>query len=233
MLQLAHDWRKAACLQGFSGSQRLAQPVSPVLLVHFPIPYSKSGEAAINQATKQPENVNGAPGQSAGRQPPRFGAGVDPVEAGRKGGRASGIARRLKPLRELEAGIVESRNGAAKAKLLELKHREMADLARERRRADEIVMRLMDEADREREEIELLGEQKAGVRAEMNRLITARTALYRREKMLRESIAASEGELVDRLRSLHEDGGLEPALVELDLFDVVDDEDGDAVPSAA
>lgn len=46
-----------------------------------------------------------------------FGAGkVDPVEAGRRGGVASGLARRLRPQRELELGIVASNNGAAKAK---------------------------------------------------------------------------------------------------------------------
>jgi hypothetical protein len=49
---------------------------------------------------------------------PPFGTIVDPVEAGRKGGRASGVSRRLRPLRELEQGVLESRNGLAKFELL-------------------------------------------------------------------------------------------------------------------
>jgi hypothetical protein len=59
---------------------------------------------------------------------------VDPVEAGRRGGIASGIARRLKPLRDLERGVIESRNGAAKVKLLEQKQKELAALEREQAR---------------------------------------------------------------------------------------------------
>ena len=62
--------------------------------------------------------------------PSRFGAptGPDPAEAGRRGGLASGVARRQRPLRLLEAKILESKNGAAQAKLLELKRRDEAKL---------------------------------------------------------------------------------------------------------
>jgi hypothetical protein len=56
-----------------------------------------------------------ANGHEAASTPVRrgpFGTTVDPVEAGRKGGRASALSRRMKPTRELEAKILESRNGA-------------------------------------------------------------------------------------------------------------------------
>jgi hypothetical protein len=59
---------------------------------------------------------------------PPFGTIVDPVEAGRKGGRASGVSRRLRPLRELEQGVLESRNGLAKFELLRLKRKQLAAL---------------------------------------------------------------------------------------------------------
>jgi hypothetical protein len=53
-----------------------------------------------------------------GAKQSRFGAGTDPVAAGRAGGIASGVARRLRAVRELERGVAESRNGLAKLSLL-------------------------------------------------------------------------------------------------------------------
>ena len=78
-------------------------------------------------------------------KPWQFGAGVDPREAGRKGGRASGLSRRLRPQRQLEEGIVESRNGAAKAKLLEIRMRRERELEQERIRMDAAVARAREE----------------------------------------------------------------------------------------
>src|SRR5262245_51997950 len=76
--------------------------------------------------------------------------GVDPVEAGRRGGIASGLSRRLRPQRELARGITESKNGQAKYALLRDMRRDEQRLLDEQRRADELVCRLLDEADQER-----------------------------------------------------------------------------------
>jgi hypothetical protein len=149
---------------------------------------------------------------------PPFGTTVDPVEAGRRGGRASGIARRLKPLRELEAGIAESRNGAAKMKLHEVKRRQLAELERAQLEADRTVMWLMDQADAERATIARLRERRRQYELAVGERIEA---LEQREQDLRRTVDTGEG-LVDLLRVAHERGWLEGALVELDVFEVIE-----------
>lgn len=150
-------------------------------------------EASVNQPAEQ-VTVRRGP------KVPPFGNTVDPREAGRKGGVASGVARRLRPLREPEAGIADSRNGAAKAKLLELKHREMADLERERRRANEVVCRLLDEADQERETIATLKAEAADARGALELLQDERSSfggelagLRKDEEQLRGRLETAEG----------------------------------------
>jgi hypothetical protein len=145
----------------------------------------------MNQAVEQP----------AVRRGP-FGTTVDPVEAGRRGGQASARARKMKPLRELEARIAQSRNGAAIYGLYQVELKRSQELERERLRADRELVQLMHWTDQERETL---------------------ADLTRREKLLRESIAANQTALVDRLRALHDDGGLEPVLIELDVFEQVPD----------
>src|SRR5262249_18478077 len=106
----------------------------------------------------------------------RFGHEVDAVEAGRRGGLASGIARQpaVRKQRELEAKVLASKNGAAQVKLLqlslerryrELKEREIALDIRQRKvtaaerevhRWDDTLCELMDEADAEQAKLEKL-----------------------------------------------------------------------------
>ena len=115
--------------------------------------------ASVKQETEQATPRRGPKG-------PPFGTTVDPVEAGRKGGQASALSRRLKPLRELEAGIVESRNGAAKWKLLEARRGELEAVEREFRRADFQLSDVYDHADREREIIAQLKAEQLAILAE-------------------------------------------------------------------
>jgi hypothetical protein len=66
----------------------------------------------------------------------RFGYGIDPVAAGRRGGIASGVSRRLKDERQLEARVFELRNGAAIYSVLRDKRARDAELKLARRQAD-------------------------------------------------------------------------------------------------
>lgn len=92
--------------------------------------------------------------------------GVDLREAGRRGGHASGVSRRLREQRELEAGIIQSRNGAAKAKLLEQKRRDQAELLERQLEADRMVSELDTEAENLRATIKDLGAECDALRAE-------------------------------------------------------------------
>src|SRR5262245_39449789 len=92
-----------------------------------------------------------------------FGTTFDPVEAGRRGGRASALSRRLRPIRELERGIAESNNGAAKVALLRQKRQEMAAVEREQIRLDRLVCDLLDQADAERKTIARLRDRRRHV----------------------------------------------------------------------
>lgn len=150
----------------------------------------------MNQATKQPQNGNG----------PRFGAGIDPREAGRRGGIASGVSRRLRPQRELEAKIASTRNGAAIAVVYKTQLERDRALEHARIAADRDVMRLMDMADHEREEIASLRERKVEVVERIN-------ALVQREAELRAKAETPEG-LAEILADVPEER-LERALIAL------------------
>ena len=104
--------------------------------------------------------------------------GVDLVAAGRKGGRASGIRRRLAKQRAIEAAIFDrSKNGYALLKLAEREERRNRELDRARIEADSFVCRLMDDADREREIIAGLLEQARALEAQVAALEQRRAQL--------------------------------------------------------
>jgi hypothetical protein len=94
----------------------------------------------------------------------------------REGGIASGISRRLRPHRALEAKVLASSNGAAAYALLRDKRVEQAQLLAEQRRADDLVCRLMDEADAERRTIARLQERSRELEADLSARIDARQA---------------------------------------------------------
>jgi hypothetical protein len=150
-------------------------------------------EAITNHETKRP----GA----------RFGADIDPVEAGRRGGVASGIARRLKPQRDLEARVLESRNGAAAYALLRDKRRQHAALERAQVEADWMVVGLMEQAEEERARI-------ARLRAEVDELEARRAHLE------------SDDDIRGLLEQLGEDRVTELA-IELGWGDDDEEDDGD------
>jgi uncharacterized protein involved in exopolysaccharide biosynthesis len=107
---------------------------------------------------------------------PPFGTTVDPVEAGRKGGQASAVSRKLRKQRELEAKVAESRNGYAILKLAEREarrnealeealRRARAEAEREAAAADYGLTDLLDEQDAVKQELAKLDEQVAALRA--------------------------------------------------------------------
>ena len=155
-------------------------------------------------------NLNGRARETAERLGhPVFGAGIDAARAGKIGGRKSGISRRLAKQRQLEAKVLESRNGAAAVKLLEIEMRRERELEHERRRMDEQVR----QADATLERL-------TDWRVEEER----RLAELRAEcDELRRTVETGEG-LVDLLRTAHDRGLLEDALRALDLFEEVDDD---------
>jgi DNA repair exonuclease SbcCD ATPase subunit len=131
----------------------------------------------------------------------RFGSTTDPVEAGRRGGKASAAQRRFREIRRIEDAILESGNGAAKVAVLRARMERDRALEAERTRADLLVCELLDEADRVKEEI-------AHHRGERNRLIEERNALLAEGDELRQAI--------DVLRKrLNTEAGLEAWLTEL------------------
>jgi hypothetical protein len=128
--------------------------------------------------------------------------GVDLAAAGRKGGKASGLSRRLRPVRELERGIVESRNGAAKVKLLAIKRREAAELLEEQRRLDLHTCRLLDERDDVLREIDQERGRRDRLRAEVDELEQRRAELQ----------LDSDDAIIELLRSIGERRATEAAL---------------------
>jgi hypothetical protein len=127
----------------------------------------------------------------------RGGAGIDPVEAGRRGGVASGISRRRAPLRRLEQAIENSRNGAAIFALYRTRLERDQALEREILYRDRQVVELIDAADEERARIAQLRERAGWLESELRGNIEA---LEARESALRAAIDASEAELVVHLR---------------------------------
>lgn len=141
-----------------------------------------------------------------------FGAGIDPSAAGKK----SLVGRKLREQKRLEEAVLERGNGYARLKVLELRRQRQEALEAERLRLDHECVALYDE----REEV---GAQVAELRDERDRARNARAALVRRLELLRASVSASEAQLVERLRALHEADGLEPALEKLGLLERVDE----------
>jgi hypothetical protein len=138
----------------------------------------------------------------------KFGDGIDASAAGRRGGQASVLSRRLRKQRQLEAKVLESRNGAAAVKLLEIEMRRERELEHERRRMDERVR----QADQTLERLTDWREQ------EEQRLAELRAQCDE----LRRTVETGEG-LVELLRVAHDRGLLEDALRALDLFEEVPD----------
>jgi hypothetical protein len=134
--------------------------------------------------------------------------GVDLREAGRRGGVQSGISRRMRAQRELEAKILESRNGAAQVKLLEMRQRRERALEQEQIRHDRIVLGLMDQAEE--------------LRSEIDHMRTRRQHLERRVADLHSLVETDDG-LIEALRQLPE-ARLEAALRALG-HEFVDDHD--------
>jgi hypothetical protein len=167
-------------------------------------------EATMNRAAERPQKPGG----------PRFGAGIDARAAGRRGGQASGLSRRLRPQRQLEEKIINSKNGAAQAKLLEIRMRREAALDRERTRLDRLVCHLMDEADAERAMIARLRER----RREYEAAVTQRlAALEQREAELRERLETDAG--LDAFLNDQGEANIRASCLRLGWIDDDDNED--------
>jgi len=141
----------------------------------------------------------------------RFGYERDAAEAGRRGGQASGLARRLRQQRQLEEMILASNNGAAKAKVLEIRMRRESELDAARIEADNFVHQLTTEADGLEQTIADLHAEVDELRDEFGRLINARhalfvrvTALDQRETELRARLDSDAG-LDEWLRTIGEE----------------------------
>jgi hypothetical protein len=155
--------------------------------------------------------------------PQRFGYEQDAAAAGRRGGKASVLSRRLKGQRELERRIAEeTKNGAAMFGLLRLREEREQDLRNRRAAADAhlaqtdyMLCGLLNEVDANRGYLERL-------KAEYGEKLAAVRELEDRERLLEQAARADEAELLDRLRELHEAGKLEPLLVALDVFDTTE-----------
>jgi hypothetical protein len=94
-----------------------------------------------------------------------------------EGGRASGLSRRLRPQRLLEQKILESRNGAAHAKLLTFKRKDEAQLLAERYRLDNRVCELLDMKDDVEREIAAERGRRDALRAEVDELEARKSQL--------------------------------------------------------
>jgi hypothetical protein len=153
--------------------------------------------------------------------------GVDLSAAGRKGGHASGVARRLKVQRDLERRILESKNGAAHLRLLQLKRKDEAQLLEEQRRLDYHVCDLLDMKSAVEREIDQLQERANRLESELRQRIDGLgegvEALEAHESRLRAAIDADERALVDRLHKLNEAGQLDDVLEATGLLERIDD----------
>jgi hypothetical protein len=152
---------------------------------------------------------------------PVFGAGIDPVSAGKLGGARSGLARRSRKQRQLEAKIAASQNGYALSRLLTIRREDEAALLAERRRQDDEVRRLEAEAKRVEQRLEALKEDSAELELERDsldaqadasdlrlqelgeRLVVMDERVARREAELRRR-AEQDTELVELLREIGE-----------------------------
>jgi hypothetical protein len=126
---------------------------------------------------------------------------VDPVEAGRKGGRASVLARRLAGQKRLEEKIANGRNGQAQAFVLRLRLQREQHLEAERLRVDRELVELENWSARAREELESTLAELEQARAE-------------REAELASALV-DEQSLGTLLRRADAAGLLEPALLRM------------------
>jgi hypothetical protein len=140
-------------------------------------------------------------------------------ELGRRGGVASGEARRFAGRRAIERKILESPTGIGAATLLRLNDVRERQAARDQRHWDQTVCELMDDADAERATIEQLKQQRDETREE---LWAERDKLRDEIAALRATCETGEG-LAALLTVAHERGLLVPALQELDLFEESDE----------
>jgi hypothetical protein len=87
-------------------------------------------------------------------------AGVDLREAGRRGGIASGLARRNREIRRLEEKIAQSSNGAAQLGLLRMRQARERELQERIFAADKTLVSILDEIAREQGNLERLRERR-------------------------------------------------------------------------
>jgi hypothetical protein len=136
-----------------------------------------------------------------------------------EGGRASGLSRRARGLRLLEQKILESKNGAAHAKLLEIKRKEQAQLLDEQRHLDEHTSLLLDQRDDVLREIDEERGRRDRLRAEVDEL-------EQRKATLHHELESDEG-IVAVLESI---GEQRAAIAAEQLgWDYDDESDGDVV----
>ena len=168
---------------------------------------------AENQCTDQVTNTSPNKGYP-------FGTTVDPVEAGRRGGQASGLSRRLRHQRELEAKIASTRNGAAIFGLYRTQLERDQALERERIRLDRTCMQLMDWAEEERATLQRLRADVADTVAEYNALLGEGDKLRRDVTELRAQLTSDAG-LVEWLRTV----GEERVTAAADVLGWIEDDD--------
>jgi hypothetical protein len=97
-------------------------------------------------------------------------ARYDVSQHAREGGVASGISRRLRPQRELERKIAESRSGAALFALLRVRMEREAELERRRLAADRELLELEHFAGVVREQLDETLAEQAAAEAELEQL---------------------------------------------------------------
>jgi hypothetical protein len=127
---------------------------------------------------------------------------VDPVEAGRKGGRASVLARRLAGQRKLEERISSTKNGAALFSLYRVRLEREARLEEERLAADKELVAIEEQTIEEQERLQDLRRQVDEAEAQLEAALTDPSVL------------------THLLRNADERGLLEPCLVQLGFMQV-------------
>jgi hypothetical protein len=117
----------------------------------------------------------------------RFGDGrVNPQEAGRRGGIASGASRRMRQQRQLEERIVNGKNGQAQAFVLRLRLERDRQLEAERTRLDAWCSALVDDVEAEQRRLAELREERRQAEAELDAAKSDEQVL---ERLLRDADA--------------------------------------------
>jgi hypothetical protein len=143
------------------------------------------------------------------------GARYDVSQHAREGGRASGLSRRLHPLRQLEEKVISSSNGAAAYALLRDKRKDQARLLEEQRRLVEHTSMLLDQRDDVLREIAQEQARRDRLRAEVDALEQKKAALHHEFR--------SDDVVVELLRSIGEERATAAAIA---LGWAEDDDDG-------